>query len=378
MVGRSLAIVRPRVISPPTGEILLLEDVVATHLAAGDWGVIEVSGGPLMGKTTAIDYLGRLFGDELSLTDTDERARIQQCVVPKARVMVTTAVAEYGTTRLGKYQLAPWGQDEWIEYLLAAHRDRCGSVISRLRASQQFGALGGNPGLWRLVLEKLALNDSISSATEALRWAVTHLFSTSMAYHALQRFSLVAAAPLPDELDRETRSLAKLSIERDLVRLLALDSIRTILAAEALALDLADGGVSHLRRRLPPALIHEVSLTVQANHSFQGKLIGVLAGSDETLQATAASMLHAAEIGWQPMRLCVAKKRQRATICPSFLISAALTYWEPTGRESICAALGSRRRGCRVRIWKTPTWMVRRSVSRIFPAPDCTARLWLD
>lgn len=285
----------------------MLEDVVATHLAARDRGVVEVSGGPLMGKTTAIEYLDQVFAAERNLTLVDASAHLQHCFAPIGRVTVSTAPSVYGTASLGKYQLAPWGQDEWIEYLLAAHKSRCGSVMNRLRATREFSFLGGNPGLWRLVLEELALNDSISSASEALRWAVTHLFSTSPAYHSLQKFSLVAAAPLPDELDRETRSLAKLTIERELLRLLALDAIRNILAGEALTLNLQDDNVSHLRRILPIALIHEIAWSIKANHSLQGKLLGVLAGTDAMLHAMAASLLHAAEIGWQPVRPSAAK-----------------------------------------------------------------------
>src|SRR5262245_46915938 len=48
--GPSTATVRPRVISPQTGEVRLLEDVVAAHLTDGDCGVLELAGGPLMGK----------------------------------------------------------------------------------------------------------------------------------------------------------------------------------------------------------------------------------------------------------------------------------------------------------------------------------------
>jgi hypothetical protein len=77
MVGASSIVVRPRVISPQTGEAVLLEDVVAAHLSAGDRGVIKILGGPLSGKTTAIEYLDRVFPEEHHLSLVDEHALLR-------------------------------------------------------------------------------------------------------------------------------------------------------------------------------------------------------------------------------------------------------------------------------------------------------------
>ena len=233
----------------------------------------------------------------------DMHAQLQKCLLPSCRITISTESPESGTPSLGRYQLAPWGQDEWIEYLLAAHKSRCGSVMDRLCGTQHFSSLGGNPCLWRLVLDELAANDSISSATEALRRVVDQLFSSCNARDALRHFALVAVAPLEDELDKEARALADRTIDRPILRLLALESVRTILAAEALALHLRVGGeLSHLRRKLPYSLIRELSLAIKTDEAFQLKLHGILAGNDTSLHAMAASMLHAADIGWKPTR----------------------------------------------------------------------------
>ena len=93
--------------------------------------MIEVVGGPLMGKTTAIEYLDRVFAAERHLALLDPHARLQNGLLAARITVSTLSIAETAATlrddlpfsnSLGKYLLAPWGQDEWIEYLLAAHK----------------------------------------------------------------------------------------------------------------------------------------------------------------------------------------------------------------------------------------------------------------
>jgi uncharacterized protein YjbI with pentapeptide repeats len=294
--------VRPRVISPQTGEAMLLEDVVAAHLSAGDHGVIELSGGPLSGKTTAIEHLDRVFADESRLSLLDEHALLRSRPLSLTGIAVSTESSKHATSVLARYRLASWGRDEWIEYLLSAHKGRCNSVMARLLAAKDGRLLEGNPNLWRLVLDELAANESISSATEALRRVVERRYAASDVSSALRRFALIAAAPLEDELDRETRAMAQLTIERPLIRLLALEPVRTILAAGALVFHLVGDDRSDLRRALPYPLVREASLTVEALPSLQQKLRDVVFGNDTSLHPMAASLLHAAGTGWRPAR----------------------------------------------------------------------------
>jgi uncharacterized protein YjbI with pentapeptide repeats len=297
------AIVRPRVISPHSGEVLLLEDVVATHLAAGKPGVIEITGGPLSGKTTAIEYLDRQFAREPELALIDEDAKLQNCLAPVIGLTISTAPAEHGLPVLGKYHLAPWGQDEWIEYLLAAHKSRCSSVMSRLNAGGASSSLGGNPGLWRMVLDEFAADDSQSSAAITLRLLLDRHFADSSNRFALRNFALIAAAPLAGELDAAARALATRQIERPLLRLLGLPPVQIILAAQDLTFRLQEGELHYLQRRFPPALLHEMAPIIHANHALQVELDQVLANQNKTqLHAMAASLLHAADERWKPVR----------------------------------------------------------------------------
>lgn len=280
----------------------MLEDVVTTHLQSGDRGVVEVSGGPLTGKTTAIAHLRQFFSDERELSFTDADDRSHNSLVPPGRIHVAMASPDFVRPSLGRYRLAPWGQDEWIEYLLAEHKSRCGSVMSRLRATPP-DSLNGNPFLWRLVLDDLASGDSIPSATESLRRIVTRLLLSNPIGDQLRTFALVLAAPLAIEVDRERRELEKYTVKQPLPRWLSLAPVRTLLAAEAVVQQLiADGELSHARRPLPYSLICEVAATVKQNESLQSNLREVLAEDDISLHPMAASILHEAEVGWKPTR----------------------------------------------------------------------------
>ena len=65
-----------------------------------------------------------------------------------------------------------WSNDDLIEYLLSAHRDRCCSVMARLKASGDSGFLEGIPELCVVVLDQMARDESIGDVRTALRRAL--------------------------------------------------------------------------------------------------------------------------------------------------------------------------------------------------------------
>jgi hypothetical protein len=65
-------------------------------------------------------------------------------------------------------ELAPWGTDELIEYLLAVHPARCAAVMRRL-GDEDRGLFDGLPDLWRVVLDHLAADADLPDARAALR-----------------------------------------------------------------------------------------------------------------------------------------------------------------------------------------------------------------
>ncbi|MBL8805187.1 MAG: pentapeptide repeat-containing protein [Planctomycetes bacterium] len=90
-------------------------------------------------------------------------------------------------------QLAPWGEDECIEYLLHAHREQCTSVMRRLRDAGDLASLGGVAQLVSAVLDTLAADESALSAAEALDRRVNELLARAPDRAALEALCLQSA-----------------------------------------------------------------------------------------------------------------------------------------------------------------------------------------
>jgi len=161
--------VRPRVISPGTGEAVLLEDEIGPLIQQGACGLVHIVGGPGSGKSTALRHLAAILPPW-----AHERVRLldeYDVAVDDAdrTLIIFTALQMSQSSRSAVYGLAPWGQDDLIEYLLAAHRDRCPSVMARLKHSGNGGFLQGIPELWTVVLDLMARDEAITDVRSALR-----------------------------------------------------------------------------------------------------------------------------------------------------------------------------------------------------------------
>src|SRR5262245_57385266 len=120
--------VRPRVISPVSGETLLLEDEILSLLERGESGNVCLVGDPGTGKTTALEHL-------LAVLPSLSRATLHDdWFVHDERHKLVVGCGIAGTVPKDArivYQIAPWTEDEVIEYLLAVHRQRCSCVMRR-------------------------------------------------------------------------------------------------------------------------------------------------------------------------------------------------------------------------------------------------------
>ena len=70
---------------------------------------------------------------------------------------------------LASYRLAPWTQDDAIEYLLATDREACVSVMGRLKAPGRPRVPRRHPGALSVVLDRMARDESIGDVRTALR-----------------------------------------------------------------------------------------------------------------------------------------------------------------------------------------------------------------
>src|SRR5438477_9587261 len=159
------AVVRPRAV---VGDASLPVERVIEPLLHGSGCTICLLGKPGAGKSTAIRYLRSAFLTRGDVKLLDEPAPPQE-VRPAGKFFIV-ATAEPGLHKsMVRVMLAPWSDDDMMEYLLVAHRDRCTSVLSRLHADADRHALEGVPELCRIVLDESAEDAALASLSAALR-----------------------------------------------------------------------------------------------------------------------------------------------------------------------------------------------------------------
>ena len=149
--------VRPRVLSPVTGESLPLTDYVAPLLAAEECGAIRLLGPPGSGKTMALGYLAGLVPPHMNVafldnSDTHAIAR----ALAGGWVVFTLDGQSIPKNFATDLHLAPWGDDEWIEYLRGRDPHQCADVMARInRDKSEAARLDGIPEVWRVVLDRM-------------------------------------------------------------------------------------------------------------------------------------------------------------------------------------------------------------------------------
>jgi uncharacterized protein YjbI with pentapeptide repeats len=293
--------VRPRVVMPESGDALCLEDEVVSLAKRGLRGAVRITGPAGMGKTTALAHLAAGLPRELGVTIIDEPnpADLRDCV--DERLVVYAADSAIGARHLATLPLAPWGEDEWIEYLLATARPQCGSVVARLKAASDRASLEGNPELWRIVLDRMAGNRALVS----IRAALSQELDTRLADRDLRRLAedtaLACATGDNPEANEQLGLFAQRCRDAMLPRLLRHSAMSLLLAAQRIARDLATSqACESLGAPLSRELVQEVGLVVRESAAARSALVRHLRDGRRSDHPMAASILHAARIGWRP------------------------------------------------------------------------------
>lgn len=302
----SSSLVRPRVTSPLTGESLLLEDLLEPHLQRGDAGAICVLGGPGTGKSFALRSLAARIpkGSIVELLDGPSRERVLELC--DRMLVVYTAEAPLELEHRATWALARWGEDEALEYVLAAHKDRCASVMKRIRAAGD--DLPATPDLWAICIDRMAEDESIAGWEAALRRHLDRrvpLRFRRKARRICWRRVVWPEARGPDEVTLWGHSgLLGFLLGRGLapedIRLLRHPDVRMLLAAERLA-GMDEAGLFHvgLAARLPLELIRKAAALAAARPDALEALQSHL--HEQILsQPMGASLLHATGSGWRP------------------------------------------------------------------------------
>ena len=167
MIQPSRAPVKPRVIAPEIGEAIPLEDVwlqapASVPVPSRSWGPSARARPWPWRSLAAIVPPNRnvLFLDDTSLTSVGDTS---------CPLVVFTSLETEPVAGVVSYRLAPRGDDELAEYLLAMHPAACRSVMTRLRAAPDPRLPHGLPELWRIVLDRMAEDESVTSVSDALQ-----------------------------------------------------------------------------------------------------------------------------------------------------------------------------------------------------------------
>ncbi len=290
---------RPRVLSPESGEVLLLEDEVRRLLEEEKRGVVAILGPSGAGKTVALAHLRAVLGEEprVVLLDEPEPGALDDARL--GRLAIYAAQRPRPLAHAATYRLAPWVPDDWIEYLLARHRPRCASVMARVRPDD-CRLLGVLPERWAAILDRLAADDDLPDARSALHRYLGEFLSDTDLLERARSACLNALATPGTVLSEALEKLARPGFGPALVRALRCPAAQVLLAAERIAADLhGDGPCDYLAHRLPRDLVKTAAMLSAGDLQALEHLHELLDGPAWS-HAMSASLLNALDVGWAP------------------------------------------------------------------------------
>lgn len=248
--------VAPRGRMPSGGEVLPLEDLVRPFVEEGAVGAIQIVGGHGAGKSVAIEHLKAAFAGNQRVWFVDEPGPI--LFDPAGRDLLLFVAGESSTDGdwLTTIELAPWGDDEAIEYLLACHRERCASVMARVRRDgERAGLLRGNADLWRVVLDEMVADNGVEDVFSALCRHIDREIPPGSLRRSLTRMSLLGIRLSETQIENHIAKWSR-ALSISVPRLASHRAVRMRLAAEAIVESFLErsGDVS-LRIPVPPVEI---------------------------------------------------------------------------------------------------------------------------
>jgi uncharacterized protein YjbI with pentapeptide repeats/energy-coupling factor transporter ATP-binding protein EcfA2 len=300
--GHWRARVRPRVLSSETGESLPLTDVIGPILQGSGSGLIRLVGRSGAGKTTALKHLSGLLPPHLDVSLLDEPRPSEIVAAPRGWVVFTSDSARRRDALDHLFVLAPWGEDEWIEYLLATDRRLCGSVIARLRAANSSSArLEGIPELWGLVLDRMIADQSLPDALATLKSELAALMPDEEIRELIESACFAAIARNDRSAIERADDIHRQSRERLLPRLIRHRPVQLLLAADFIARAIENRAeFEALAAPLPRDLVQEAASRIARNSDLVERLRSLLTIDGLSQHPMVASLLHALRFGWKP------------------------------------------------------------------------------
>jgi uncharacterized protein YjbI with pentapeptide repeats len=298
MIQPIRAPVRPRVVSSEIGDAMPLEDVLQ-ECERSPAEVIEIVGGPGSGKSTALAHLAAVAPPGCNVLFLDAPSPASVSEASKKASVVFASPHSLSAPGAVSYRLQPWGDDEVLEYLLAMHPAHCRSVMTRLQTAPDRRLPQGRPELWRVVLDRMAEEESLESVTDALRLEIQRMLSTADRQAEAEMYCLAMLTERFEAADGLCGRLRKSHADPRSISLIRHTAVQLMLAGDRLTRVLeTESGYKCLEQRLPRELVEIVAKA--ASPAGLQSLSKWIAEGPQSCHAMVASLLHAANTGWQP------------------------------------------------------------------------------
>ena len=268
------------------GEVLPLEDRALRLIGTGAAGLVNISGPPGSGRTTALQHLAAVLPPDADVGFFDHGGPPAR---PTARLVFFSSSGPDDHSFV-RFDLVPWGDDDLIEYLVAKHRSRCQAVMFKVKSYARHLSLGGSPELWAMVLDAMAGDDSIPDVAAAMRRCVAPLLSDP---------KMTAGQACLTRLRAECLRGDVTDLPNPGTRLAAHRAVQLVLASELIVRNLCDGvGWADLEGKLPHDLIIETAHLAAHWSAAADRLADLVAGNKRRTHPMAASLLVAIRPDW--------------------------------------------------------------------------------
>ena len=291
----AFALVEPRAISPITGELLPLVDLISEHLYS-ETQTIRITGD---GKSVALSHLAAHFHDCDQVCFRDDEGTQPRPV--EGKLIVFSSAANFRADLVLK--LAGWTADDFIAYLIAKAPDRCKSVMSRLQKSNDYWLGNRSPLVITTMLDHLIEHDHLQSIADAIRFH----FRPSVFEYAEQYdyFLTICENYLGSTLQME-HAMICYQIPDSLVRVFNHPPVRYVLAVDRIVERLAvsadqDGFQQTWSRSFLKLMVNRLQ-SLDDIHAEIRSLEKVVCKADSPVSTNAADILLRLDPQWRPPR----------------------------------------------------------------------------
>ncbi|MCC7334955.1 MAG: pentapeptide repeat-containing protein [Pirellulaceae bacterium] len=231
--------IAPRVVDENHGGSIPLVDRIQALMQVERPSIVGLSGD---GKSTALRFVAEYFADGIASGCLPLAIADEEFLVGKF-----THRSLYLTSNpRGKPQralaLAPWGMDEFIQYLLANHPEQCTSVMQRLgRGVLSFA--GGSPSVWRHVLDAMAGDTNLVDPREVVALQLQRMLVEYVPAWSRESLADLLIEPGPSG---GLRVAVERGLPRDLARWLSLADVRDDFVIDRIAQRLRERDIDFL------------------------------------------------------------------------------------------------------------------------------------